>query len=71
MASAGVKVFYFHRTLEEYMNEFLAHGFRLCRISDLDPSGVLGASSGGKQKELYTRYYHFPFLMVLEFIRGS
>ncbi len=69
MASAGVEVFYYHRTLAEYVNEFSAHGFRLSRMSDLDTSDTLTTSKDGKGKELYTRYRHFPFLMVLEFTR--
>jgi 2-polyprenyl-3-methyl-5-hydroxy-6-metoxy-1,4-benzoquinol methylase len=68
MASAGVHVTYYHRTLEEYVSEFSSHGFYVSRMSDLDPSGVL-STGGGERSELYARYRHFPFLMVLEFTR--
>jgi 2-polyprenyl-3-methyl-5-hydroxy-6-metoxy-1,4-benzoquinol methylase len=68
MATAGVHVHYYHRTLEEYVNEFSKHRFRLSRMSDLNPSS-LSNTGGSKRAELCTRYRHFPFLMVLELTR--
>ncbi|MBT3274585.1 MAG: class I SAM-dependent methyltransferase, partial [Spirochaetales bacterium] len=68
MASVGVKVFYYHRTFEDYINEFSKHGFFLSRMSDLNPNGISGIKNDNK-RELIARYRRFPFLMVLEFTR--
>ena len=33
--ASGIKVFYYHRTLEEYLDSFLAAGLRLTKLTDL------------------------------------
>jgi 2-polyprenyl-3-methyl-5-hydroxy-6-metoxy-1,4-benzoquinol methylase len=64
LASKGVKVFYFHRTLEEYMTVFRDVGFLLKSLSDLCPAKTMNHDSSVLQK-----YYRFPFFMVLEFVK--
>jgi SAM-dependent methyltransferase len=33
--SAGIKVYYYHRTMEEYLDAFLSSGLRLTKLADL------------------------------------
>ena len=67
LSSRGVKVYYFHRTLEEYIAVFRKTGFCLSRLSDLKPGEALMNTSNLKDSNRYRKYYHFPFLMVIEF----
>jgi 2-polyprenyl-3-methyl-5-hydroxy-6-metoxy-1,4-benzoquinol methylase len=67
LASRGVNVYYFHRTLEEYITAFSKAGFCLSRLSDLKPGEALMNTTNLKDSDRYRKYYHFPFLMVIEF----
>jgi SAM-dependent methyltransferase len=69
MSSKGVKVYYFHRTLEEYMVAFQRSGFSLSRLSDMKPPVGFENEKLGIDKERYGRYYHFPFFILLEFTK--
>lgn len=59
LAEQGVRAFYYHRTLEEYVDAFLAAGLRLAMLADV-PDGRPG---------LLPEDRRFPFLMVLGFDR--
>ena len=55
----GVKVRYYHRTLEEYLDAFLAAGFQLAKLADVP-------DRPGLPWPLPT-IYRFPRFMVLAF----
>ena len=61
-----LEVPYFHRTLEDYMTAFLNAGFLLRGLSDVQPSEELLTRTEEAQ-----RYFHFPFFMVLDFVKGG
>ena len=55
----GIKARYYHRTLEEYLDAFLAAGFRLAKLADVpDRPGL---------RWLLPEHYRFPRFMVLAF----
>jgi 2-polyprenyl-3-methyl-5-hydroxy-6-metoxy-1,4-benzoquinol methylase len=61
LGKAGVHVQYYHRTLEEYLDAFLAAGLRLVKLADVpDPGG---------HPWLLPRKCRFPRFMVLAFER--
>ncbi|MFH1938537.1 MAG: class I SAM-dependent methyltransferase [bacterium] len=64
LSSRGVKVYYFHRTLETYMREFHNNGFRLETLSDVRPTDEM---INELDPERYGRFYHFPFFMMMAF----
>jgi 2-polyprenyl-3-methyl-5-hydroxy-6-metoxy-1,4-benzoquinol methylase len=66
MAEAGVKVFFFQRTLEEYITACLDAGFELRRLIDVPtPEG----SFKRQRDTLIPPGYHFPFFMILSLRR--
>lgn len=69
LSSCGVKVYYYHRTLEEYVMAFRDAGFYLTRLSDLKPGPELEKHEDPAERERYKRFYRLPFLMALEFSR--
>ena len=59
MWEKGIKAHYYHRTLEEYLDAFLAAGFRLAKLVDVpDRPGL---------QWLLPEHYRFPRFMVLAF----
>jgi hypothetical protein len=66
LASKGVRVFYFHRTFEEYVTAFRDAGFLLKSLSDVHPAKAMNHDSSVLQE-----YHRFPFFMVLEFVKGT
>ncbi len=67
MAQEGVKVHFYHRTLEEYLNAALAAGFQLQRLVDIPTPE---ASYKLQSDALLRKGYHFPFFMILSFVRS-
>lgn len=66
MAAEGVKVHFYHRTLEQYLDACFAAGFRLQRLVDIPtPEGTFTR----QPDTLIPVGYHFPFFMVLNFIK--
>ena len=66
MAEEGVKVYYYQRTLEEYMDACLSAGFQLQRLVDVPtPEGAFKRRSD----TLLPPGYHFPFFMILSFMK--
>jgi 2-polyprenyl-3-methyl-5-hydroxy-6-metoxy-1,4-benzoquinol methylase len=66
MAEEGVKVYFYQRTLEAYMDACLAAGFQLQRLVDVPtPEGTFKRRSD----TLLPPGYHFPFFMILSFIK--
>ena len=65
MAREGVKVHFYQRTLEEYMDSALAAGFQLQRLVDLPtPEWILNVHDD----KLLPKGYQFPYFMILSFI---
>jgi 2-polyprenyl-3-methyl-5-hydroxy-6-metoxy-1,4-benzoquinol methylase len=66
MAEAGVKVHFYHHTLEEYLDACFAAGFHLQRLLDIPtPLDRYKFHSDALMKP----GYHFPFFIVLSLIK--
>jgi 2-polyprenyl-3-methyl-5-hydroxy-6-metoxy-1,4-benzoquinol methylase len=65
MASRGVRVYHFHRTMEEYITAFVDAGFLLLHYSDVDPR----KATRHLPHVSLDRYYHLPFFTILELVR--
>jgi len=61
LSSRGVKARYYHRTLEEYLDTFLAAGFRLRKIADVSP----------RQGDMLPKDARFPYGMILALDKGA
>jgi 2-polyprenyl-3-methyl-5-hydroxy-6-metoxy-1,4-benzoquinol methylase len=67
MAEQGVKVHFYQRTLEQYLAACSAAGLQLQRLVDIPtPEG----SFKRRYETLIPKGYHFPFFMVLSFIKA-
>jgi len=65
LSAVGIKVYFFHRTMEEYITAFRDCGFLLKSLSDVrPPENALQSGDPRAQK-----HYHFPVFMVLEFVK--
>lgn len=71
MANEGVAVYYYHRTMEEYMTAFRDAGFLLRTLIDVRVSDESAALLRDRQTAIsYAhRYHQFPFFMILEFVK--
>lgn len=66
LAEEGVKVHFYHRTLEEYLDAGFAASFQLQRLVDIPtPEGMFRLYSDS----LLRKGYHFPYFMILSFVR--
>ncbi|HZU65770.1 MAG TPA: class I SAM-dependent methyltransferase [Ktedonobacteraceae bacterium] len=67
MAEEGVKVYFYHRTLQEYIDACLLAGFQLQRLVDVPThEGFFKRRSD----TLIPAGYHFPFFMILSFVKA-
>ena len=67
LAEAGVKVHYYHHTLEEYLDASLAAELQLQHLIDVPtPEGTFKRSS----ITLHPEGYHFPYFMILSFLKS-
>lgn len=67
MAEQGVKVYFYQRTLEQYLDACFAAGFQLQRLLDIPtPEGTFKR----RPDTLIPRGYHFPLFMVLSFVKA-
>jgi 2-polyprenyl-3-methyl-5-hydroxy-6-metoxy-1,4-benzoquinol methylase len=67
MSQEGIKVHFYQRTLQEYMDACLAAGFQLQRLVDLPtPERILNNFVTGK---LLPSGYQFPYFMILGFVK--
>lgn len=64
MSAAGVKVYYYHRTLEEYITAFRDNGLLLRSLQDVRPTHKMC-----KKNHIYHSWHHFPYIIVLEFLK--
>ena len=66
LAEAGIKVHFYQRTLEEYLDACFAAGFQLQRLVDVPaPEG----SIGHRKDSLLPKGYHFPFFTILSLVK--
>jgi len=66
MAEEGVKVHFYQRTLEQYLDACFAAGFRLQRLVDIPtPEGTFKR----RNDTLIPEGYQFPFFMILSFVK--
>ncbi len=67
MAEEGVKVHFFQRTLEEYLDACFAAGFQLQRLVDIPtPEGTFKR----RNDTLIPVGYQFPFFMILSLVKS-
>jgi 2-polyprenyl-3-methyl-5-hydroxy-6-metoxy-1,4-benzoquinol methylase len=67
MTEEGVKVHFYHRTLEEYLDASISAGFQLKRLVDVPtPEG----SFKRRDDTLIPQGYHFPFFTILSLIKA-
>ncbi|GAC1345986.1 MAG: class I SAM-dependent methyltransferase [Ktedonobacteraceae bacterium] len=67
MAEEGVKVHFYHRTLEEYLDACLSAGFQLQHLVDIPtPEGTFKR----RNDTLLPMGYQFPFFMILSLVRA-
>jgi 2-polyprenyl-3-methyl-5-hydroxy-6-metoxy-1,4-benzoquinol methylase len=64
LAAAGIKVHFYHRTLGEYLDAFLAAGFQLTNLVDVDHPGLGAARAAGK---VLGKGEQLPRFLVLAF----
>ena len=62
--SAGIKVYYYHRTLEEYLDAFLSSGLRLAKLADLT-----GLADDHPPHAIVPEGDRFPRFMMLGFVK--
>jgi 2-polyprenyl-3-methyl-5-hydroxy-6-metoxy-1,4-benzoquinol methylase len=62
MSEAGLKVFFYHRTLQEYISAFVANGFMLCGLLDV-PHTI------ARDNALLPAGSRFPYFMILSFVK--
>jgi SAM-dependent methyltransferase len=68
LTEEGVKVFFWHRTMEEYLSACFAVGFQLERLVDVPtPEG----SFKRRSDTLIPEGYHFPFFTILNLIKAQ
>jgi len=71
MARDGVAVYYYHRTMEEYMTAFQANGLFLRRLVDIHftEEDVAQFFESNREFPWYEMYSRFPFMVVLELVK--
>ena len=65
MAKLGIRAYYYHRTLEEYIATFRESGLLLNDLSDVCPTDEMLESG----HPIATKNYHLPLFMVLAFVK--
>ena len=63
LSKAGVRVYYFHRTLEDYITAFREAGFLLRSLSDLRATSPIPAHIVPEER--------MPFVIVLELVKSK
>ena len=71
MAKDGVEVYYYHRTLQEYLEAFHSSGFVLRGYRDVQLSHAIFETLPDRYRQLpYSDMYDkFPFFLILEFVK--
>ncbi len=73
MAKDGVEVYYYHRTMEDYLSTFQQAGFVLSGYQDVQLPHAIFENLPQRYKQLpYAEMYDkFPFFLILEFVKAS
>jgi 2-polyprenyl-3-methyl-5-hydroxy-6-metoxy-1,4-benzoquinol methylase len=66
MAEKGVRVHFYQRTLQEYLDAFLGAGFQLARLMDVPTPEPMFR---GLPDMLVPQGYQFPYFMILSFVK--
>jgi 2-polyprenyl-3-methyl-5-hydroxy-6-metoxy-1,4-benzoquinol methylase len=67
LTEEGVEVYFWHRTMEEYLSASCAAGFQLQRLVDVPtPEG----SFKRRSDTLIPEGYHFPFFTILDLVKA-
>jgi SAM-dependent methyltransferase len=67
LTEEGVEVYFWHRTMEEYLSASCAAGFQLERLVDVPtPEGCFKRRSD----TLIPEGYHFPFFTILDLVKA-
>ncbi len=71
MAQEGVAVYYFHRTMEQYITAFRNHGFLVRGLYDVRVTDEVAQNLPDRFRKLsYSdRYHHFPFFTILDMVK--
>lgn len=72
MAREGIAVYYYHRTMEEYMAAFHTNGLLLRRLLDLrfTEEQVHQFFASNRDFPWYEMYTRFPFIVVLDLVKA-
>lgn len=65
MSAEGIKVHFYQRTLEDYIDAFLAAGFQLAKLADLAT-----IVNNPRMDTLLPEGYQFPYFMILSFVKA-
>ena len=63
----GIRVYFYHRTMEEYIAAFRDNGFLLKSLSDVKPTEAVFEGD----EEYAGEMYRFPLFTVLEFVKAG
>jgi len=63
---AGIKAYFYHRTLEEYVEEFAAAGLSVTRLTDLP-----AMASGQEPDTILPAGFRFPRFMLLALVKAG
>lgn len=68
---ADVKIYHFHRTMQDYITAFREAGFLLRSLSDVQMTEEMVAKlpSSNRQLPWFSMYPRFPFFVILEFVK--
>jgi 2-polyprenyl-3-methyl-5-hydroxy-6-metoxy-1,4-benzoquinol methylase len=71
MARHGVAVYYYHRTMEEYLTAFRQESFLLSGLYDLQIPEAMVARLPERNREFpwFSLYARFPFMVVLDLVK--
>jgi hypothetical protein len=67
MVAQGLKLHFYHRTLEQYLDAFLGCGLRLTKLVDL--ATVVNNAHQAPIDILLPEGYTFPYFMILAFAK--
>jgi len=68
MAMEGIKVHFYQRTLQEYLDAFLGQRFQLTKLVDL--ATIVNNSHAPHLDTLLPEGYRFPYFMTMSFVKS-
>ena len=68
---SNMKIYHFHRTMEDYITAFWKAGFMLKRLSDVQMPQEMVARLPSSSRALpqFPMYHRFPFFVILGFVK--